>query len=436
MASSSSSSSGHAYEIPWVEKYRPSKVSDIVGNEDAVSRLQVIARDGNMPNLILAGPPGTGKTTSILALAHELLGPNCKEAVLELNASDDRGIDVVRNKIKMFAQKKVTLPPGRHKVIILDEADSMTSGAQQALRRTMEIYSNSTRFALACNISSKIIEPIQSRCALVRFARLSDQEILSRLMVVVEAEKVPYVPEGLEAIIFTADGDMRQALNNLQATYSGFRFVNQENVFKVCDQPHPLHVKNMVRNVLEGKFDDACAALKQLYDLGYSPTDIITTLFRIIKNFDMAEYLKLEFMKASMPLKREAKLQSRTELCRFSGAKIYPGRGIRFIRSDSQDVSAEAVKKRRRATKKPYSRSIVGATLEVIQKRRTEKPEVRDAAREAALREIKERIKKTKDDKKAKKAEVMAKAQKTTKGNVPKGAAPKGPKLGGGGGKR
>ncbi|CAM8883780.1 unnamed protein product [Rhodiola kirilowii] len=259
MASSSAPASN--YDMPWVEKYRPSKVADIVGNEEAVSRLQVIARDGNMPHLILSGPPGIGKTTSILALAHELLGPNYKEAVLELNASDDRFLEFlfiwelmsVRNKIKMFAQMKVTLPPGRHKIVILDEADSMTSGAQQALRRTMEIYSNSTRFALACNTSSKIIEPIQSRCALVRFSRLSDQEILGRLMVVVQAEKVPYIPEGLEAIIFTADGDMRQALNNLQATFSGFRFVNQENVFKVCDQPHPLHVKNIVRNILEGK---------------------------------------------------------------------------------------------------------------------------------------------------------------------------------------
>jgi replication factor C subunit 2/4 len=144
-----------------------------------------------------------------------------------------RGIDVVRNKIKMFAQKKVTLPPGRHKIVLLDEADSMTGGAQQALRRTMEIYSNTTRFALACNLSSKIIEPIQSRCAVVRFARLTELEILDRLLRVVEAEKVPYVPEGLEAVVFTADGDMRQALNNLQATYSGFQFVNQDNVFKV-----------------------------------------------------------------------------------------------------------------------------------------------------------------------------------------------------------
>ncbi|KAK1262242.1 60S ribosomal protein L24 [Acorus gramineus] len=123
----------------------------------------------------------------------------------------------------------------------------------------------------------------------------------------------------------------------------------------------------------------------------------------------------------------------KTELCRFSGAKIYPGKGIRFVRSDSQDIHAETVRKRRRATKKPYSRSIVGATLEVIQKRRTEKAEVRDAAREAALREIKERIKKTKDEKKAKKAEVMAKTQKTQGKANPKGGAPKGAKLGGGG---
>ncbi|KAL2621945.1 hypothetical protein R1flu_002150 [Riccia fluitans] len=291
------SQGGKDYNLPWVEKYRPLKIGDIVGNQDAVSRLQVIARDGNMPNLIFSGPPGTGKTTSILALAHELLGPNYKEAVLELNASDDRGIDVVRNKIKMFAQKKVTLPPGRHKIILLDEADSMTSGAQQALRRTMEIYSNTTRFALACNISSKIIEPIQSRCAIVRFGRLSDQDILNRMLEVVEAEKVASIPEGLEAVVFTADGDMRQALNNLQATVSGFQFVNQENVFRVCDQPHPLLISSLIRHTLEGNIDEAYRGMKQLTDMGYSASDIITTLFRLVKNYDMAEYLKLEFIR-------------------------------------------------------------------------------------------------------------------------------------------
>merc|ERR1711935_283517 len=190
--------------------------------KDAVDRLAAMASTGNVPNLIFTGPPGIGKTTSVLCLAHTLLGPSYKDAVLELNASDDRGIDVVRNKIKMFAQKKVTLPPGRHKIIILDEADSMTSAAQQALRRTMEVYSSTTRFALACNVSTKIIEPIQSRAAILRFTRLSDDQIYLRLKKVCVEENVSYTEDGLESIIFTAEGDMRNALNNLQATVCGF----------------------------------------------------------------------------------------------------------------------------------------------------------------------------------------------------------------------
>ncbi|KAL0052696.1 hypothetical protein WJX82_006359 [Trebouxia sp. C0006] len=297
VATDGPSTSGKNFDLPWVEKYRPQLVKDIVGNVEAVSRLQIIAEEGNLPNVILAGPPGTGKTTSVLCLAHQLLGPSYRDAVLELNASDDRGIDVVRNKIKMFAQKKVTLPPGRHKIIILDEADSMTSGAQQALRRTMEIYSNTTRFALACNQSTKVIEPIQSRCAIVRFTKLGDKEILSRIVYVCQQEKVPYVPEGLEAIIFTADGDMRQALNNLQATHSGFSLINQENVFKVCDQPHPILVANLISHCLSAEIDNAYNIMKHLCDLGYSATDIITTLFRVVRNYKMQEFLKLEFIK-------------------------------------------------------------------------------------------------------------------------------------------
>eukprot|EP00960_Hanusia_phi_P034426 751054-Hanusia_phi.AAC.7 len=245
----------HIIRLCLVEKYRPQTLKDVVGNEDAVARLQAIARDGNMPHLLLTvparvvafvyltapkGSPGIGKTTCVLALARELLGESFKDGVLELNASDERcdqralgGIDVVRNKIKMFAQQKVTLPPGRHKIIILDEADSMTSASQQAMRRTMELYSNTTRFALACNNSSEIIEPIQSRCAILRFAKLSDKELLSRLQDICEMEQVTASSDGLEALIFTADGDMRQAVNSLQSTANGFGIVNQESVFKV-----------------------------------------------------------------------------------------------------------------------------------------------------------------------------------------------------------
>lgn len=180
------------YQVPWIEKYRPRKLEDVVGNEETLVRLQAIAKDGNLPNLILCGPPGTGKTTSVHALAHELLGDSYKDGVLELNASDARGIDVVRNRIKSFAMNKVTLPKGRQKIIILDEADSMTTAAQQALRRTMEIYSNTTRFCLACNISTKIIEAIQSRAAILRYSRLSHEQILVNLLKVCEAEEVPY----------------------------------------------------------------------------------------------------------------------------------------------------------------------------------------------------------------------------------------------------
>ncbi|KAJ1430677.1 replication factor C 37 kd subunit [Ochromonadaceae sp. CCMP2298] len=286
-----------AFEAPWVEKHRPQFLCDIVGNCEAVSRLSAIAEVGNLPNVILCGPPGIGKTTSVLCLARQMLGDSYKNAVLELNASDARGIDVVRNKIKMFAQKKVTLPPGRHKLIILDEADSMTSAAQQALRRTMEIYSHTTRFALACNNSTKIIEPIQSRCAVLRYTRLSDAEVLSRLQDVAALEDVSYDTAGLEAIVFVAEGDMRNALNSMQSTVSGFGRVTSENVFKICDQPQPMKVRAAIARVTEGKMKDAQDIIMGLWSAGYAATDIIQTLFKVTRAYDMPEPLKLDMLR-------------------------------------------------------------------------------------------------------------------------------------------
>lgn len=298
-----------------MEKYRPVFLDDVVGNTETIERLKIIAREGNMPHVIISGMPGIGKTTSVLCLARQLLGESYKEAVLELNASDERGtwillcyvmtisltqlgIDVVRNRIKGFAQKKVTLPAGRHKLVILDEADSMTSGAQQALRRTMEIYSNTTRFAFACNQSNKIIEPLQSRCAILRYAKLTDAQVVKRLMQIIEAEKVEYSDDGLAALVFSAEGDMRQAINNLQSTFAGFGFVSGDNVFKVVDSPHPIKVQAMLKACYEGNVDSALETLRELWDLGYSSHDIISTMFKVTKTIPtLSEHAKLEFIK-------------------------------------------------------------------------------------------------------------------------------------------
>ncbi|KAK9315370.1 P-loop containing nucleoside triphosphate hydrolase protein [Lipomyces starkeyi] len=286
-------------ELPWVEKYRPVFLDDVVGNTETIERLKIIARDGNMPHLIISGMPGIGKTTSILCLARTLLGSNYKEGVLELNASDERGVDVVRNRIKAFAQKHVNLPPGRQKIVILDEADSMTAQAQQALRRTMEIYASTTRFAFACNQSNKIIEPLQSRCAILRYSRLTDQQVVRRLKAIIDAEEVKYSDDGLAALVFAAEGDMRQAINNLQSTVAGFGFVNGENVFKIVDTPHPTSVQAMLKACHQGKVETALEILRtDLWDKGYSAVDIISTMFRVIKSMDeINEHRKMEYIK-------------------------------------------------------------------------------------------------------------------------------------------
>ncbi|UYV66929.1 RFC2 [Cordylochernes scorpioides] len=174
---------------------------------------------------------------------------------------------------------------------------SMTEGAQQALRRTMEIYSHTTRFALACNTSDKIIEPIQSRCAMVRFSRLTDAQVLAKVLDVCAKENLSYTDDGLEAVVFTAQGDMRQALNNLQSTAAGFDHVSSEHVFKVCDEPHPLLIREMLSNCVTGQLDTAYATMAHLWRLGYAPEDIISNVFRVCKTHSMPEHLKLIFIK-------------------------------------------------------------------------------------------------------------------------------------------
>lgn len=278
-------------DLPWVEKYRPKKLNEIVGNKETIERLKIIVESGNLPNMILSGASGIGKTTSILCLANELLEENYKDCVLELNASDDRGIEVVRNKIKLFAQKKINLPVGRYKIVILDEADSMTAAAQQALRRTMEIYSDTTRFVYACNTSTKIIEPIQSRCVIMRYSRLSDEEMKERIETISKEEGLieRLKEDGKRAIIFSADGDLRTGLNILETTSTCYEEINEENVYKICDKPQPFLIEKIFNLCLENNYEDSQKIISDLYQKGYAASDIISLLFKIACRYSQNE---------------------------------------------------------------------------------------------------------------------------------------------------
>ncbi|MGC9106167.1 MAG: replication factor C small subunit [Thermoprotei archaeon] len=273
-------------DILWVEKYRPRSLDDIVNQKEIVERLKKFVAERNMPHLLFAGPPGTGKTTAALALVHDLYGENYKQYFLELNASDERGIDVIRNKVKEFAR---TVAPGDvpFKVVLLDEADNMTADAQQALRRTMELYTQTTRFILACNYLSKIIEPIQSRTALFRFYPLKKEDVVSRLAYIAKNEKVEYDEKALETIYEITQGDMRKSINILQAA-SAYGKVTVEAVYKVLGLAQPKEVREMINLALKGKFNDARNKLRELLvNYGLSGEDIVKQVHREITGSEL-----------------------------------------------------------------------------------------------------------------------------------------------------
>jgi replication factor C subunit 3/5 len=273
--------------LPWVEKYRPSSLEDLVSHEDIIKTISKFIRDDQVPHLLFYGPPGTGKTSTILACARQLYTPSqFSSMVLELNASDDRGIGIVRGQILTFASTRTIFKSG-FKLIILDEADAMTMDAQNALRRIIEKYTENVRFCIICNYLSKIIPALQSRCTRFRFGPLSPEQILPRLNYVIDEEKVEVTEDGKQALLTLANGDMRKVLNVLQSTWLAYKNVTEDNVYTCVGHPLKNDIESIVKWLLSENFQVAYKNIKELKVIkGLALNDIITEVHRYVHRIE------------------------------------------------------------------------------------------------------------------------------------------------------
>ncbi|MFW9783560.1 MAG: replication factor C small subunit [Candidatus Heimdallarchaeota archaeon] len=284
---------------PWVEKYRPRRLNDVVNQKGIINRLQQFIIDKSMPHLIFAGPAGTGKTTSALAIVRELFGRKMvlNSTYLELNASDARGIEVIRTYIKDFAKTRppIDIP---FKILILDEADNMTAPAQQALRRTMEQYTENCRMILICNYSNKIIPPIQSRCVVFRFSSLPSDDIKDRLRYIAKEEDITITDDGLKALVDVSKGDCRRGINYLQSCSTISRKLDQNIVFRVAGEVPHERIINILQTAIQGQLEFSIKLLNDIVEeYGLSGINIIKSMHREIYDLNISEDMKIELSK-------------------------------------------------------------------------------------------------------------------------------------------
>lgn len=281
-----------------IEKYRPSNLNEIIGQNVIVNRLKGYVNDGNMPHLMLAGPAGVGKTSSAICLAKELYGAGWRMNFKELNASDSRGIDVVRNTIKEYASLQ-SLGDVEFKIVFLDEADNLTKDAQAALRRTMERFTASCRFILSCNYSSKIIEPIQSRCAVYRFKRISNQDIINKCKDICYKESIKISNEALDAIAYVSEGDLRKAIGLLDSSYISNTkndYIHVSDIYEISNIVHPHIIKDIVTKALKGEFFGALVIVEKLWLDGLVVSDIMKGMMNEVMDMNIEDRMKVDIV--------------------------------------------------------------------------------------------------------------------------------------------
>ncbi|GAA5991085.1 hypothetical protein JCM11641_004426 [Rhodosporidiobolus odoratus] len=284
----------------WVEKYRPETLADVVAHQDIISTIDQFISKNRVPHLLFYGPPGTGKTSTILAVARKIYGggASMRNNCLELNASDERGIDVVREQIKNFASTKMTGGGSAgFKLIILDEADMMTQAAQSALRRVIEQYTRNVRFCIICNYVNKIIPAVQSRCTRFRFAPLPRLEVEKRLNHVVEKEKVNLTEDGRQALLKLSRGDMRRALNVLQACHSAYPMTDEAAVYQCTGNPDPSDIEDIMRSMMNDSFEGGYQFISFLKaEKGLALQDIIQGIYDFAATVEFSPATRVCFL--------------------------------------------------------------------------------------------------------------------------------------------